>query len=147
MATGSQSEATHAISRNSSERVPIGWRSERIESFLQKPQEEYRGHSSHRLADVEFTEVEETEGEGPILVIPEPRRASHKRKRSTGKEKVHHKKKKGGKKRHRETLLRTKLRRQLLKKYWKLIHQRKKINKAIKDNRRHRNQLIFHREK
>jgi len=56
------------------------------------------------------------------------------------------KKTKKGKKRKRETLFRTKVRRRLLKEYHQLIAKRKKINRDIKANRRHRNQLVFHRK-
>lgn len=93
-----------------------------------------------------FTEAEEPgpsvtrllEGEAVPLVAS--------RKRKKGKEKVRSSKraKKSGK-RKRETLFRTKVRRQLLKQYHLLIAKRKAINKKIRDNRRHRNQLIFHR--
>lgn len=84
-------------------------------------------------ADVTFTDA------GPI---------SRKRKRAPrkGKEKVGRKKKRGGPKRKREIFFRTKERKKLLTKYHHLISKRKAINKAIRDNRRHRGQLVFHRQ-
>lgn len=48
-------------------------------------------------------------------------------------------------KRKRETLYRTKIRRKLLREYHILIRKRKELRKKILANRRHRNQLIFHR--
>jgi len=64
-----------------------------------------------------------------------------------GKEKEEPKKRrKKGKKRKREVFFRTKERKKLLKRYHQLIRNRKNINKAIRDNRRHRGQLVFHRK-
>lgn len=84
-------------------------------------------------ADVTFTEA------GPI---------SKKRRRILkGKAKVGSRKKaKKGPKRKREIFERTKIRRHLLVKWHQLIAKRKAINKALRDNTRHRNQLVFHRQ-
>lgn len=87
--------------------------------------------------DIVFRDVpQEEEGEGGVFVkVP----------RKTAKKKGKGKSKKGGKKK-REILFRTKVRKRLLKEYHSLVSKRKKINKAIRDNRRHRNQLVFHRK-
>lgn len=87
--------------------------------------------------DIVFREApQEEEGEGGVFVkVP---RKSGKKKKGKGKTK-------GGKKK-REILFRTKVRKRLLKEYHSLVSKRKKINKAIRDNRRHRNQLVFHRK-
>lgn len=117
-----------------------------VTSLFLSTTEQYTGRSS-ALGDIEFTEaIEESEGAVPLVEFTATS-ASRKRKRlSKGKQKVGTKKAKKGKHRKRETLFRTKVRRKLLKEYHGLIAKRKRINKAIKDNRRHRNQLVFHRE-
>jgi len=82
-------------------------------------------------------QTEEEEEESTALTttdLPEARK-SRKRRRTTKKHP----------KRKRETLYRTKVRRSLLKQYHILIRKRKDLRKKIIANRRHRNQLIFHR--
>ncbi len=86
-----------------------------------------------------------SEGEDIDVVFTEANRPGRKRKREIKASKKYKKAKKKGT-RKREVLFRTKVRRKLLKEYHKLISRRKRINKAIKDNRRHRNQLVFHRD-
>lgn len=88
--------------------------------------------------DVVFREVQpgEEEEEQSVFQIARPGPIKGKRKKKGTK--------KGKKK--REVLFRTKVRRKLLKEYHSLIRKRKAINKALRDNRRHRNQLVFHRK-
>jgi hypothetical protein len=109
-------------------------------SLILPATEQFTGHSSKTSGEKEVSE-----GEDIDVVFTEANRPGRKRKREIKSSKKFKKAKKKGT-RHRETLFRTKVRRQLLKAYHKLIARRKKINKAIKDNRRHRNQLIFHRD-
>lgn len=90
--------------------------------------------------DILFTEaLPDTEEEE---IIPTKKR---KRSKKSSVSRKGAKRSKKGKKRSREVLFRTKVRKTLLRKYWALIAKRKRINKAIRDNRRHRNQLVFHR--
>lgn len=92
------------------------------------------------VQDIEFLDLPEEEEEEEGVIITSKR----KRVSKSGTSKKGRKRSKKAPKRHREVLFRTKVRKQLLRKYHKLIRQRKRINKAIRDNRRHRNQLVFH---
>ena len=109
-------------------------------SLILPATEQFTGHRSKTSGEKEVSE-----GEDIDVVFSEANRPGRKRKREIKASKKFKKAKKKGK-RHRETLFRTKVRRQLLKAYHQLIARRKKINKAIRDNRRHRNQLVFHRD-
>lgn len=121
--------------------VPIGPR----HSSQKTQRSEEPQLSTADVPEVVFTEAEEGGPSVEAILLEAERAPSRKRKRSKGKEKVGAKRSKKGKGRKRETLFRTKVRRQLLKEYHKLVARRKAINKKIRDNRRHRNQLIFHR--
>lgn len=97
-------------------------------------------------AEKEFASFEFEEEEAPNLttVFTPSNAPSKKRRRQIKKSGPFKKAKKKGK-RVREVLFRTKVRKQLLREYHRLVARRKAINKKIRDNRRHRNQLVFHR--